>query len=144
MLETPEARAKLRRKLESWPDDRKSPVTINQGLELLDMVERLEKEIAHSVQTINDWRRRFRHRGTKIKSLKSRIRRLEKEADWFASKCAAVCQLSPYVPCEEKCPLSCSCSDYPFLAKHQRSYFSATVADWREAASKAVEEQCEK
>lgn len=45
MLETPEARAKLRRKLETWPDDRKSPVTINQGLELLDMVDRLEKEV---------------------------------------------------------------------------------------------------
>ena len=44
MLERPEARAKLRRKLESWPDDRKSPVTINQGLELLDMAERLERE----------------------------------------------------------------------------------------------------
>ena len=44
MLETPEARAKLRRKLESWPEARKSPVTINQGLELLDMVERLERE----------------------------------------------------------------------------------------------------
>lgn len=44
MLETPEAQAKLRRKLETWPDDRKSPVTINQGLELLNMVERLEKE----------------------------------------------------------------------------------------------------
>lgn len=44
MLEIPEARAKLRRKLETWPDDRKSPITINQGLELLDLVERLEKE----------------------------------------------------------------------------------------------------
>lgn len=45
MLETPEARAKLRRKLETWPDDRKSPVTINQGLELLDLVERLEEKL---------------------------------------------------------------------------------------------------
>lgn len=44
MLENPEARAKLRHKLETWPDDRKSPVTINQGIELLDMVERIEKE----------------------------------------------------------------------------------------------------
>lgn len=45
MLETSEARAKLRLKLETWPDDRKSPVTINQGLELLDMVERLEEKL---------------------------------------------------------------------------------------------------
>lgn len=43
MLESPEARAKLRHKLETWPDDRKCPVTINQALELLNMVERLEK-----------------------------------------------------------------------------------------------------
>lgn len=44
MLESHEVRAKLRRKLETWPEDRQSPVTINQALELLDLVERLEKE----------------------------------------------------------------------------------------------------
>lgn len=44
MLDKPENRARLRRKLEQWPDGKESPVTINDGLELLDMVERLEKE----------------------------------------------------------------------------------------------------
>lgn len=44
MLESPEARAKLRRKLENWPDGHKSPVTINQGLELLDIAENLETD----------------------------------------------------------------------------------------------------
>ena len=39
-----------------------------------------ENEKTKSAHTISDWRRRFRHRGNKIKSLKSKIMRLEKEA----------------------------------------------------------------
>lgn len=34
----------MRRKLEKWPDGARSPITINEGLELLGMVERNEKE----------------------------------------------------------------------------------------------------
>ena len=42
MLETPEARAELRRDLEAWPQYQ--PVASQKMFELLDMVERLEKE----------------------------------------------------------------------------------------------------
>ena len=42
MLETPEARAELRSNLEAWPQFQ--PVAAQKMLELLDMVERLEKE----------------------------------------------------------------------------------------------------
>lgn len=56
MLETKEARAKLRHKLETWPDDRKCPLTINQGLELLNMVERLEKEADWLARMLTDSR----------------------------------------------------------------------------------------
>lgn len=44
MLDRPEMRGRLRRKLEQWPDGKGSPVTINDGLELLDIIDCLEKE----------------------------------------------------------------------------------------------------
>lgn len=44
MMDNPEARARLRRKLEIWPEGRHSPVSINTGLELLDIIDSLEKE----------------------------------------------------------------------------------------------------
>lgn len=55
MLESPEARAKLRRKLETWPDNRKSPVTINQGLELLDIVKKQDNMINWLIGKIGDF-----------------------------------------------------------------------------------------
>ena len=55
MLETPDARAKLRRKLETCPDYRPSPVSINAGLELLDMVERQERMISWLIGKITDF-----------------------------------------------------------------------------------------
>ena len=55
MLETPEARARLRRKLELCPDWKRSPVSINAGFELLDMVERQEKMIDWLIGKITDF-----------------------------------------------------------------------------------------
>lgn len=78
MIENPEYRARLKRKLEKWPDGNGSPVTINEGLELIAIVE-------HQEITIKEWRRRFKNRGRKNKSLKTKVARLEKEADWLAA-----------------------------------------------------------
>lgn len=45
MLERPEKRARLRRRLEQWPGGRGSPLSINEGLELLDLVDRLQADL---------------------------------------------------------------------------------------------------
>lgn len=77
MLESPEARAKLRRKLETWPDDRKSPLTINQGLELLDTADKLEQENDRLKIELHD---RDSSGGEIVKDMNQ----LEKEANWMA------------------------------------------------------------
>lgn len=98
MLENPEARSKLRRKLETWPDHRPGPVSINQALELLDMLDCQAKELIHMEHIIKEWRKRFKNRGRKNKSLKRKNALLEREADWLADEIgicsSALCEYS--------------------------------------------------
>ena len=75
-----------------------------------------------------------------ILRLRAEVERLEREADWLAAKCQAVCELSPCRPCSDCCPISPSCDDYPFLAKYQHMRDGTPYQCWREAARKAVEE----
>ena len=75
-----------------------------------------------------------------ILRLRAEVERLNKEADWLAEKCQAVCELSPCRPCSDCCPISPSCDDYPFLAKYQHMRDGTPYQCWREAARKAVEE----
>ena len=53
MLDTPEEREELRRKLtEIWPDNSKNPVTIEMALRLLDKIASLERDADYLAQKL--------------------------------------------------------------------------------------------
>lgn len=160
MLETTEDRAKLRRKLETWPNARISPVTINQGLELLDMVDKLTKEneellannygpeILNDPQalTISYFAGRMaegRERNIKEDKLLDEKAQLEKEADWLAKNCEGEDQC-PYLAFYRDLqgnvrPKWCNCLD-----NGDEFDCDESVSDcWRKAAREAVEKENE-
>lgn len=114
MLETPEARAKLRRKLETWPDDRESPVTINQRLELLNIIDKYEKAL-DGVKGLLDM-------------ATERASAYNKEADWMAEFLISQIKTCPTIKA--------------YRCKHQDNIdfpVSECVKCWRDAVEQYVE-----
>ncbi len=129
MLETAESRARLRDMLQHWPYDISSPVTVNQGLELLDMVDELSREKEKLEKKVNDQKSRIGRKVQRIEILEKNLTRLHeayhglnKEADWLA-KFVGKHECIKGVPEITICPSMEACKNC-----------------WREGARKAVKE----